>query len=78
MDGRKPNTREFYSMPVESIPYRTDWYVLIGTAGIFRTSTLTGTKTRLFRTDFCTGAYRVVLEKPGKKSDTGRKKDTGW
>ena len=49
-----------------------------GTVGIFRTSTLTGTKTRLFRTDFCTGAYRVVLEKPGKKSDTGRKKDTGW
>ena len=63
------------STPCQWSQYHT---VLIGTAGIFRTSTLTGTKTRLFRTDFCTGAYRVVLEKPGKKSDTGRKKDTGW
>ena len=65
MDGRKPNTREFYSMPVESISYRT---VPAGTVGNFHTGTLTGTKTRLFRTAFCTGAYRVVLEKTGEKN----------
>ena len=63
------------STPCQWSQYHT---VLTGTAGIFPTSTLTGTKTWLFRTDFCTGAYRVVLEKPRKKSDTGRKKDIGW
>lgn len=35
------------------------------------------TETRLFRTALHTGAYRVVPAIPGKKSDLGRKKNTG-
>lgn len=46
-------------------------------AGIFCTGTLAETETRLFRTALHAGAYRVVPAIPGKKSDIGRKKNTG-
>ena len=46
-------------------------------AGIFCPGTLAETETRLFRTALHTGAYRVVPAIPGKKSDIGRKKNTG-